>query len=49
MGQPSLFLFIFDLFKQTLQFLQQIYVKNMHPVYGARMQTHDLTKMSHLP
>ena len=29
------FLFIFGLFKQTLQFLQQIYVKNVHPVYGA--------------
>ena len=35
--------FGFGLFKQTsLQFLQQIYVKNVHPVYGAGSQTHDL-------
>ena len=25
----------FRLFIQTLQFLQQVYVKNVHPVYGA--------------
>ena len=25
---------LFRLFKHTLQFLQQIYVKNVHPVYG---------------
>ena len=43
------FLFIFDLFKQTLQFLQQIYVKTYPPVYGAGMQTHDLSNMSRLP
>ena len=37
-GPPGLF--IFDLFKQTsLQLLQQIYVKNVHPVYGARIRT----------
>ena len=37
MGQPRpLLMFIFGSFKQTpLQFLQQIYVKNVHPVYGA--------------
>ena len=30
------FMFIFGLFKQTsLQFLQQINVKNVHPEYGA--------------
>ena len=29
------FLFIFGLIKQTLQFLQQINVKNVHRVYGA--------------
>ena len=39
MGQPRpLLLLIFDLFKQTsLQFLQQIYVKVDHPVYGAEI------------
>ena len=36
MGQPRPFLlFIFGFFKQTLlQFIQQIYVKNVDPVYG---------------
>ena len=43
------FLFIFVLFKQTLQFLQQIYVKNVHPVYGAGIQTHDLRNVSLFP
>ena len=31
----ALFLVYFRHFKQTLQFLQQIYVKNFHPVYDA--------------
>ena len=41
MGQPRpLLSFIFGLFKQTsLQCLQQIYVKYVHPVYGAVIQT----------
>ena len=35
-ANTRLFLFIFCLFKQTsLQFLHKIYVKNVHPVYGA--------------
>ena len=44
MGQPRpLLLFIFGLYKQiSLQILQQINVKNVHPVYGAGIQTHDL-------
>ena len=44
MGQPrSLLSFIFGLFKQTsLQILQQINVKNVHPVYGAGIRTQDL-------
>ena len=42
---PASFLFYFRLFKQTLQFLQQIYVKNVHPVYGAGIRTHDLWNM----
>ena len=35
-ANPGLFLFIFGLFKQTIQFLQQINVKkcHVHPVYG---------------
>ena len=47
----ALFLFILGLFKQTIQFLQQINVKKCHhhPVYGAGIQTRDLSNMSHLP
>ena len=41
------FSFLFGLFKQTIQFLQQINAKNVHPVYGARIQTHNLSNMSH--
>ena len=44
---PASYSFIFGLFKQTIQFLQQINEKNVHPVYGARIQTHDLLNMSH--
>ena len=39
----------FRLFKQTIQFLQQLNVKNGRPVYGAGIQTHDLWNMSLLP
>ena len=51
MGQPpASFSFIFGLFKQiSLQFLQQIYVKNVHPVYGAGIRTHDLQNVSLFP
>ena len=48
MGHPGLF-FVFRLFKQTIQFLQQINVKNIHPVYRAGIQTQDLRNMSLLP
>ena len=44
--------FIFGLFKQTLQFLQQIIVKkckNVHPEYGAGIRTHNLWDMSRHP
>ena len=44
---PASFSFIFGLFKQTLQFLQ--YVKNVHPVYGAGIRTHDLQNVSLFP
>ena len=50
MGYPSpLLLFIFGLDKQPMQFLQQISVKNVHPVSSAEMCTQDLVNMSHLP
>ena len=34
----------FYIFKQTLQFFQQMNVKNVHPVYGAVIRTHILWK-----
>ena len=43
---PASFSFIFGLPKQTLQFLQQINVKNVHPVYGAGIRTHNLQNVS---
>ena len=51
MGPPGLFFFIFGLFKQSIQFLHQINVKkiHVHPVYGAGIQTHNLSNMSCLP
>ena len=49
-AKPGLFfIFIYILFKQTIQFLQQINVKNIHPVYGPGIQTHNLLNMSSLP
>ena len=48
MGQPlPLFRLFSVFFKQTLQFLQ--YVKNVHPVYGAGIRTHDLRNVSLFP
>ena len=39
MGQPlPLFSFIFGLFKQTILFLQQIIVKDVHPVNSAGLE-----------
>ena len=42
---PACFSFIFGRLKQTIQFLPQINVKKcqIHPVYGAGIQTRDLT------
>ena len=43
MGQPRpLFRLFSDFYKQTIQFLQQINVKNVHTVDSARIQTHDI-------
>ena len=49
MGQPRPFLIYFRLFKDTLQFLQQINVKNLHPVYSAGIRTHDLWNITTRP
>ena len=50
MGQPWPLLRLFLVFSNKhYKFLQQIYVKNVHPVYGTRIQTHDLQNMSLLP
>ena len=46
---PGLFLVYFHLLKQTLQFLQQINVKNVQPIYSAGIRTHNLQNMSLLP
>ena len=46
---PASFSFIFGLFKQTIQFLPQMYVKNVHPVYSAGIQTHDLQNITLFP
>ena len=51
-ANPGLFLVYFlFFFKQTIQLLQQINVKKCHdhPVYSARIQTHDLPNVSLLP
>ena len=42
MGHPRPLFVYFHLFKETLQFLQQINVKNVHPIYSDGIQTHDL-------
>ena len=51
MGQPRPLFHLFRLFKQTLQFLQQVYVENCldHPSCGAGIRTHDLLNTRHLP
>ena len=46
---PGLFSVSFCIFKQALQFLQQKMWKNVHPVYGAGIRTHNLQDMSILP
>ena len=41
--------FYFRLSKQTLQFLHQIFVKNIHLVYGTAIWTRNFQIMSLLP
>ena len=45
----GLFFVYFRISKQTLQFLQQMNVKNVHAVYGAWIRTCDLWNTSLLP
>ena len=46
---PASFSFIFGLFKQIIQILQQINVKNVHPVYCTGIRTYCHSNMSRLP
>ena len=46
MDQPRPLLIYFRLFKLALQFLQQINVENVQPVYSAGIRTRDLWNMS---
>ena len=46
---PASFSFIFGLFEQTIQFYSKYLWKNVHPVYGAGIQSHDLWKVSLFP
>ena len=47
---PASFPFIFGLLQTNINtILQQINVKNVHPVYDTVIRTHDLTNVSHLP
>ena len=49
-ANPSSFSFIFGLFQTNIYtILQQINVKNVHPVYGTVIRTLDLQNMSLLP
>ena len=42
MGQPRALFHLFSSFQTQFQFLQQINVKNVHPLYGDGIRTHDL-------
>ena len=47
---PASFSIIFGLFPTSINtILQQISVKNVHPVYGTGIRTHDLNNVSLLP
>ena len=49
MGHPR-HLFLFSVFlKQTTQVLEQLNVKNIHPVYGTGIRTHNLLIMRNHP
>ena len=46
---PASFSFIFYIFNQTVQFLQQMYVENVHLVNCAEIWTHDVWNTSLFP
>ena len=49
-GPSSAYFFVyFCFFKHTLHFFNKYMWKNVHPVYGAGIRTHDLRNMSLLP
>ena len=49
MGQPRPLFRLFSVFSKKQYFLQQINVKNVHPVYSTGIQTHNLSDMSRHP
>ena len=40
--------FVYNPGPTNITIIQQVNVKNVHPVYGAGIRTHDLWDMSHL-
>ena len=48
-ANPGLFFVYFQSFQANNTILQQINVKNIHPVNGARIRTHDLRNISLFP
>ena len=48
-ANPGHFFVHFRSFQTTIEFLQQMYVKNVHPGYGAGIRTHDLWNVSLFP
>ena len=43
---PGLFFNLLSSFQTQIKILQQMNVKNVHPVYGAGIRTHNLWNMS---
>ena len=48
-ANPGLFFIYFQSFQTNNTILQQINAKNVYPVYGAQIWTHNLLNMSHHP
>ena len=46
---PASFLFIFVFSRKHYNFYKKCMWKNVHPVYSARIQTHNLQNLSLLP
>ena len=49
MGHPRSLFHLFSSFQTNITILQQIHLKNVHPVYSAGIWTNDLWNMSLLP